>query len=257
MLGLSLNQYISPSIDQINSMFALQFLLFLPSAVLSGGIPSSPPPGLNTLENLYSSNVPSRNMDVFQDDADLDHAFLDDPDLADGQNDSEVSPKIGTGPLLYAEDQNQGKFDFPQDIVSGNPGCDSAKPETSAKEITAGRNMCPPGGNKTPGKTKTPQPSQNPDSGTTEVESSVTTPPVDCSKMPGNPRMLFCCEKKSPTNGGRPSGYPKQDASAPTRRRECKLCKFDHSRVDSTNVPLHESNQSSQTHQICLRAKNG
>lgn len=44
--------------------------------------------------------------------------------------------------------------------------------------------------------------------------------PPDCTRMPGNPRMAFCCEQGSPDRGGRI-----EDLAVQTRKRKCRKCK--------------------------------
>lgn len=132
--------------------------------------------------------------------------------------DTEIQPSP-----LYAEDKGEGVSDFLSDISSSEINCDSA--DGSERDLTAraggvkaGSNgMCNPKASSSPSRART---RKNPEQKLREEPEKVEVP-VDCSKIGGNPRQLYCCLEAAPIRGGR-----SLDARDFTRRRNCRLCKF-------------------------------
>ena len=221
----------------IRNMLALQFLVMVLSTILSSAFSILPPSGLDSSENVY---VPSRNVDHVQHDLNLEKSFPDDSNDANFASDINILSNAETQPQLYAEDRNDDKLNFPQETTSGEPGCDSSASTKAEIETIASGNMCPPTSNNQPPnnpgtsrsarKRKPNQTTQNQTPGAPDFEWSSIIWPVDCSKIPGNPRRLYCCEKGPPSNRGAPLKLAIQDASRLSRRNKCRACKR-HDRV--------------------------
>lgn len=221
-------------------MSALTALLILLFTKFSSAFPFVTSPVLEASENVY---VPSNNVDVALTSANLGNLFPDDsaiPSSASGQNDLDISLNQ---PRPYLENKGGNIFNLPQEIVSSEPHCGSAKSDKNEGEAefetdftTIASASCPP---TSATRTKSPggnEPAQNPQTGSTAAEDTERQP-VDCKKIPGNPRRLFCCEKGPPVKR---SGDAKKEASALTRRRECRACRF--------HVHLKIRRRSSQVH---------
>ena len=205
-------------------MSALKTLLFLLSIKLSNAFPFISSPALEASGNVYDP------VDVALGNANLGNVFPDNsgiPGSTSGQNDLDISLNQ---PLPYLENKGGNILNLPQEIVSSEPVCGSAKSdkdegeaEVEADFTTIASSSCPPTSariTKSPGSN---EPAQNPQPGSTAAEENTERSPVDCKKIPGNPRRLFCCEKGPPPKR---SGDPKKEASALTRRRECRACRF-------------------------------
>lgn len=181
--------------------------------------------------HAYPSQIPAL-LDYPQA-VDLDPSWITTQDdsilLNDGSNpDNPSTPSIKSDsaaqPLLYAEnvvDNDELNVEYSNtpeisETWSIDNSCNSEKSLTTrTDEIDASaqvnNRVCPSG---LTGQPKAPQP--RPATSETKVDFS----PPDCTKMPGNPRMAFCCEQGSPDRGGRI-----QDLAILTRKRKCRKCK--------------------------------
>lgn len=216
---------IVPFLKRTHNMLALKTLLLLFFTELSSTFPFVTSPALEASENVYDP------VDVALGNANLGNLFpdnSDNPRSAFGQNDLDVS--LVNQPLPYLENKGGNTLDPSQNKVCSEPVYGSAKSdknegeaEVKADFTAIASSSCPSTsatGAASPG---SKEPAQNPQPGSTAAEENTERSPVDCKKIPGNPRRLFCCEKGPPTKR---SGAPKKEASALTRRRECRACRF-------------------------------
>lgn len=216
-------------------MSALKTLLLLLSTELSSAFPFVTSPGLEAPGNVYAPvDVALGNAgSLFPDNS-------DNPRSAFGQNDLDISQ-----PLPYLENKGGNILNLPQEIVSSEPVCGSAKSdknegeaEVEADLTTIASSVCPITSTTRTASPGNKEPAQNSQPGSTAAEENTERSPVDCKKIPGNPRRLFCCVKGPPT---KKNNAPRKEASALTRRRECRACRFHvHLKIRQISSQVHE-----------------